>query len=209
MVSPWPIDTIAIVVDAIYHKAFWDWLRSSFRSSGNTACLESRSEIRIERFRQNLHKISPFFSIFVLLSKRRPVWDNYKEKVAKKRMRKGEESSRNLPKKLFPKSTLEANNICQCQTITICCAFSVTKSDAEIGQSHRPRYWCGNSSAWRVLHLKNGVVRTFWGVPLFGKKTICQWGILAKSIAGVPKGKYVLTSLPIECIFIMISSAVM
>jgi hypothetical protein len=32
---------------------------------------------------------------------------------------------------------------------------------------------------------------------------------LAKSIAGVPKGKYVLTSLPIECIFIMISSAVM
>jgi hypothetical protein len=32
------------------------------------------------------------------MSKRRPVWDNYKEKVAKKRMRKGEEKGATGPK---------------------------------------------------------------------------------------------------------------
>ena len=32
------------------------------------------------------------------MSKRRPAWDNYKEKVAKKRMQKGEEKAATGPK---------------------------------------------------------------------------------------------------------------
>ena len=49
------------------------------------------------------------------MSKRRPVWDNYKEKVAKKRMRKGEEKGATGPKGGLTVQRLSANVEGKCQ----------------------------------------------------------------------------------------------
>ena len=49
------------------------------------------------------------------MSKRRPVWDNYKEKVAKKRMRKGEEKGTTGPKGGLTVQRLSANVEGKCQ----------------------------------------------------------------------------------------------
>ncbi|CAB4019671.1 Hypothetical predicted protein [Paramuricea clavata] len=49
------------------------------------------------------------------MSKRRPVWDNYKEKVAKKRMRKGEEKGATGPKGGLTVQHLSANVEGKCQ----------------------------------------------------------------------------------------------
>lgn len=52
---------------------------------------------------------------FFVMSKRRPVWDDYKEKVAKKRMRKGEEKGATGPKGGLTVQRLSANVEGKCQ----------------------------------------------------------------------------------------------
>ncbi len=49
------------------------------------------------------------------MSKRRPAWDNYKEKVAKKRMRKGEEKAATGPNGGLTVQRLSANVEGKCQ----------------------------------------------------------------------------------------------
>ncbi|XP_028419153.1 alpha-protein kinase 1-like [Dendronephthya gigantea] len=111
------------------------------------------------------------------MSKRKPAWDNYKEKVAKKRMRKGEEKAATGPKGGLTVQRLSANVEGKCQKYSrigplilvpcdkeltlenikaVCKAHFNTELECDVLAGERgPSYTeSGQIQNWKVLHVR-------------------------------------------------------